>query len=343
MTKPSVRALAHLSRSTLLAALLAFAGCGGDRAVPNSPDRAAEAVGAPASAPVLEMEDPGIATAIAAQKKATPGLLRKSGIIGTGVSVDARGKPVVVVYAEHPGARVPRDVEGIPTLTLVTGPVIAYVKPGSGSLHMGTSAGNDGECGAGTLGCVVVKGGVDYFLSNNHVFARENAASSGERIDAPGRYDSRPSCAQTPQCATLSEWEPIRFNGPVNVIDAALARPVPGRAYTSAAVSGYDPTSTVVAPAVGMSVKKTGRTTRLTRGRIQAVNVTIVVGYGAGFAWFEGQIQMPGNFIRPGDSGSLMVTESGDNPVGLCFAGSQAASFANPIGPVLERFGATVK
>ena len=50
----------------------------------------------------------------------------------------------------------------------------------------------------------------------------------------------------------------------------------------------------------------------------------------------------PGNFIRAGDSGSLMVTQSGNNPVGLCFAGSSQASFANPISAVLSRFSATV-
>jgi hypothetical protein len=38
-----------------------------------------------------------------------------------------------------------------------------------------------------------------------------------------------------------------------------------------------------------------------------------------------------------------MVTETNADPVGLCFAGGSGASFANPIGPVLQAFGATVK
>jgi hypothetical protein len=108
--------------------------------------------------------------------------------------------------------------------------------------------------------------------------------------------------------------------------------------------SGYDPSSTPVTGAVGMAVKKTGRTSKLTHDTIQAVNVTINVQYsGGGVARFVGQYQMGGSFIRSGDSGSLMVTEAGDNPVGLCFAGGGGASFANPIGPVLQRFSATVK
>ena len=47
-------------------------------------------------------------------------------------------------------------------------------------------------------------------------------------------------------------------------------------------------------------------------------------------------------FIRSGDSGSLMVTETGNNPVGLCFAGGSGGAFANPIGPVLQALGVTI-
>lgn len=71
--------------------------------------------------------------------------------------------------------------------------------------------------------------------------------------------------------------------------------------------------------------------------------MTITVGYSAGNATFTGQIQTGGQFIRSGDSGSLMVTESGNNPVGLCFAGSSQASFSNPIGPVLQALGVSMK
>lgn len=285
-----------------------------------------------------------LAGAMAVQNRATPGLLGIAGVIGTGTSLEADGRPVIVVYAERAGATgIPAEVEGIATRTVVTGPVMAYARPGGGTLQMGTSTGNDNECASGTLGCVVVKGGVDYFLSNNHVFARENAATIGERIDAPGRYDGKPRCAQTAQCANLSQFVAVNFSGN-NTMDAAIARPSAGRAYTSMSSGGYDPTSTVVAPSVGLAVKKTGRTSGLTHGTIQAINVTIQVQYSTGqIATFTNQIQTPGTFIRSGDSGSLMVTETNADPVGLCFAGGSGASFANPIGPVLQAFGATVK
>lgn len=332
-----------LSASFAVAMFIAvLAGCGRN----EQPSTAPAASGAEASLPARAIPEnaPGILAARAAQDAATPELLALEGVIGTGTSADAAGRPVIVVYTERPGvAGIPREIGGYAVRTHVAGVVVPYAKPGGGgTLQMGTSTGNDLECAAGTLGCVVVKGGVDYFLSNNHVFARENDASNGERIDAPGRYDAHPVCAQTPQCANLSDFQAISFSNN-NTIDAAIARPSAGVSYTAATPAGDDPSSTVVTGAVGLAVKKYGRTSRLTHGTIAAVNVTIRVQYSGGIATFVNQYQVDGNFIRSGDSGSLMVTETGNNPVGLCFAGGGGASFANAIGPVLQRFSATVK
>jgi hypothetical protein len=339
--------LVGLSLATLAAIIVA--GCSRDEANPIAPANNASPSALSFSSRTIPADAPEVRAAIAAQNRATHDLLRIDGVIGTGTSADERGRPFIIVYADRAEvAGVPVEIEGIATKVWNIGKVVPYAKPGSGGpLQMGTSTGNDNECASGTLGCVVVKGGVDYFLSNNHVFARMNDASNGERIDAPGRYDGKPICAQTPICATLSDFEPIGFgsrgNNPDNVIDAAIARPDPSRPYTQVMESGYDPSSTVVAASVGLAVKKHGRTSNLTHSTVQAINVTITVGYPNGNAKFVQQIQMSGQFIRSGDSGSLMVTETGENPVGLCFAGSSQASFANPIGPVLQRFGATVK
>jgi hypothetical protein len=276
------------------------------------------------------------------QNAHTPELLKVADVIGTGLSADAAGHPTIVVYTRRDLVNgVPDMIEGLAVERRVAGDVVPYAR-GGGSLQMGTSTGNDLECASGTLGCVVVKGGVRYFLSNNHVFARENAASNGERIDAPGRYDGKPKCAQTPQIANLSQFKAVSFSSN-NTIDAAIAQPISGLTYSAAEAGGYSPSSTVVPASVGLAVKKTGRTSGLTTGTIQAINVTIQVQYSSGqIATFVNQIQMPGTFIRSGDSGSLMVTQTGNNPVGLCFAGGSGASFANPIGDVLSYFNATV-
>lgn len=341
MKRPLRRSLLLLATVALSASALWVTGCSKDGAPVLAPQLGSSASSGYAAG-VIRLDDPGIRSAIASQERATPGLLG-NGIIGTGVSADAAGKAVIVVYTEREGVRVPAQIDGIATRTLVTGKVLPYARPGSGgSLQMGTSTGNDNECASGTLGAVVVKGGVDYFLSNNHVFARENAASTGERIDAPGRYDGKPKCAQTPQIGTLAAYQRINFGGS-NTVDCAIAQPASGLSYSAVSAGGYTPSQTTVSPAVGLAVKKTGRTSGLTHDTIQAINVTITVGYSAGNATFTGQIQTGGSFIRSGDSGSLMVTETGNNPVGLCFAGSSQASFSNPIGPVLQALGVSMK
>jgi PKD repeat protein len=99
-----------------------------------------------------------------------------------------------------------------------------------------------------------------------------------------------------------------------------------------------------------MPVKKFGRTTGLTHGTVAEVNVTVEVCYIAFYnlclesAYFNGQLGIsPGDFSGGGDSGSLIVTEDASNrPVGLLFAGSATRTIANPIGPVLSRFGVTI-
>jgi len=321
------------------AALIAVvAGCGRQPTAPNS-----------SSSGLSFSRSADVDRVMGVQNRHTGELLAIPDVVGTGTGVGRNGGPTLLVLTRHGGtAGLPAQLDGIAVEEFVVGDVHAYANPhpqarpgGGGTLQCGTSTGNDLECAAGTIGCVVVKGGVQYFLSNNHVFARENDASIGERIDAPGRYDGKPRCAQTAQSANLSDFQAISFSGN-NTIDCAIARPVAGRAYTCAEAGGYTPSSTVVSPAVGLAVKKTGRTSGLTTGTIQAINVTIQVQYTGGVATFVNQIMTPATFIRSGDSGSLMVTQSGNNPVGLCFAGGSGGSFANPIGPVLQRFSATV-
>jgi hypothetical protein len=292
----------------------------------------------------LSIARPGdVARVMQLQNERTPALMRIPGVIGTGTASTADGRPEILVLTSRAGVRdIPASIDGIVVESRVVGEVRAYAKPGGGgTLQCGTSTGNDNECASGTIGCVVLKGGTRYFLSNNHVFARENAASNGERIDAPGRYDAHPVCAQTPICGTLAAFKTISFSAN-NTVDCAIALPDPGRAFTVAEAGGYTPTSNPVSAVVGQAVKKTGRTSNLTHGNVQAINVTITVQYTDGIATFTGQIMTPGNFIRSGDSGSLMVEETTNNPVGLCFAGGSGGSFANPIGSVLQALGVTV-
>lgn len=174
-----------------------------------------------------------------------------------------------------------------------------------------------------------------YILSNNHVLANSNAASIGDHILQPGPFDG--GIDPTDHIASLSRFVPITFFPAVplvfhnNLVDAAIAEgqfhDLDREIYWTGYVQGWGRKENVTA---GMRVKKTGRTTNFTTGRITAVNATIDVGYGFGrTARFRDQI-VTTNISAGGDSGSLVL--SLDNvAVGLLFAGSAIATIVNQI------------
>ena len=193
-----------------------------------------------------------------------------------------------------------------------------------------------------------------YALSNNHVYANENRAPIGDNVLQPGAYDG----GINPQDAigTLAGFGTIVFStSATNTIDAAIATviidggtPRVGNATPS---NGYGtPSKTCVSAYVGQLVQKYGRTTSLTKGKVYALNAATNVSYGdvtgdgkEDVAHFVNQIIItPGTFSAGGDSGSLIVTQSGYNPVGLLFAGSNLYTIANPINAVLDSFGVTI-
>lgn len=221
-------------------------------------------------------------------------------------------------------------------------------------LKLGTSGGNINDrskafCYGGTLGALVTDGSAQYILSNNHVLARTNGASPGETIIQPGLIDQSPACSEDKNdaVADLTEFIPILFKAkksiPTNTIDAAIARVRQGAVISTGEILDIGEISNTTADAtLGLAVKKSGRTTGLTRGSISAVNVTVDVSYGSGkTARFINQILVtPGGFIASGDSGSLMVEDVTVTPqaVGLLYAGSSSVAIASPISAVLNSF-----
>ncbi len=288
-----------------------------------------------------------IAHAISVQDAHTAELLQISGVVGTGTSLDDNGNPVIRVFTNGtlPAGKISTKIEDVPVAFEETGAFTAMALTGTyRPVPIGVSVGNDNECASGTIGCVVVKGGQRYILSNNHVLARQNAAAIGEKIDQPGRYDKR--CGASGQVATLSDFQRITFGGSSNTMDAAIAAYTAGTANTCATPAAYYglPGSTIVSPSLNLAIKKVGRTTSLTTATISSINVTVNVGYTGGTATFTGQFMTTKGFTKSGDSGSLVVTNNSSNsPVGLLFAGTtQGNAVCNPIGPVLSRFAVTI-
>ncbi|MEV7339883.1 hypothetical protein [Streptomyces sp. NPDC093544] len=214
----------------------------------------------------------------------------------------------------------------------------------------GISVGNVGVT-AGTLGSVVYDflpgASVDppgpglgtpvrfYILSNNHVLADSNRAQLGSAILQPGVFDGGTDPAD--RIGTLDRLIPIQFAPQIplerhsNVVDCALAsvefQDATREQYFSGAPRAWRRKSNV---AVGDLVKKTGRTTNISFGRIMAVDATIDVNYGtAGTARFRDQI-LTTNISAGGDSGSL-VTSTDNVALGLLFAGSSVVTISNHI------------
>ena len=112
--------------------------------------------------------------------------------------------------------------------------------------------------------------------------------------------------------------------------------------------------SQTVSASLKQAVKKSGRTTGLTKSSISGLNATISVTYenecagGTAFTkTFTGQIVISNSnsrFLNSGDSGSLLVEDVANRPraVGLLFAGSSTSAIANPINEVLSYLGATM-
>jgi hypothetical protein len=206
-----------------------------------------------------------------------------------------------------------------------------------------------------------VTNGADVFaLSNNHVYADGNNASIGDNALQPGPYDGGVNPGDA--IGTLYSFEPISFepgacdasigaaDPDCNIMDAAIALSSTAMLDNATLPDGYGVASAQTTAAfVGQQVKKYGRTTALTSGEVAEINVTVDVCYEVWLifclksARFVDQIGIsPGPFSAGGDSGSLIVTEGGNQPVALLFAGGSTRTFGNPIGPVLSRFNVAI-
>ncbi len=288
------------------------------------------------------------------QERHTATLMAQEGVVGTGVGTNGQGRNAVLVLLERAGiGGIPPDLEGVPVHPVVTGKIEALKVPGKPSatvdpttrferpVPIGVSTGNIGECSAGTIGCRLTGG---YALSNNHVFALEDRAALGSIIVQPGLYDTKCVYTAANYLGTLYLAVPITFtNTTGNEVDAAVAL-VGANVGQGTPLDGYGvPKSVPVAASLNLQVQKYGRTTKLTTGRVSGLNVIVLVQYGSRVARFVNQIMIGGgSFSAAGDSGSLIVTRAGGEPVGLLFAGGSGATFANPIGTVLEKTGMTI-
>ncbi|MBD3290381.1 hypothetical protein GF337_16375 [candidate division KSB1 bacterium] len=275
---------------------------------------------------------------------------------------------------------VPKEVNDIRTDVKDVGKVVAYKsrtsrwRPAPGGVSIGHYL-----ITAGTLGAIVKDAttGEQLILSNNHVMANSNDAFKGDAIIQPGAADGGRAPQDT--IANLERFIRIEMssggNGggdicpfakgiasflnvaaklvgsqsrlfttrpsqEANLVDAAVAKPVDGSAIDDEIID-IGKIDGIIQAELGMEVRKSGRTTGTTTGTIDALDVTIQVGYGGGaVAEFQNQI-LTSDMSQPGDSGSLLVHATENKAVGLLFAGSDEVTVHSPIETVLDLLNIT--
>jgi hypothetical protein len=227
-------------------------------------------------------------------------------------------------------------------------------------IQLGTSGGwrqdlANGYCCGGTLGSLIQVNGTQYILSNYHVFESDIVsggngvvAQTGDNVIQPGLIDVNCTASSAQNVGTLVKVSSL----PGSNVDCSVAQVISGQVRTDGAILEIGTLSSQTTPAlIGAAVKKSGRTTGLTRSKISGLNATISVAYdnecagGSAFTkTYTGQIVVTNTgskFLNSGDSGSLMVQDVDTNPkaVGLLYAGSSTTAIANPINEVLTFLG----
>lgn len=358
----------------IFALVLLWSGC--DREPPTASEPSLQQSSAQKVPQLLGKHDPRVDAVIKVQDRHTARLMAIEGVVGTATGLDEAEEDVVVkIYVEREGVGgLPAELEGVKVDVEVTGKFVAFGKPGgvgkvdhkakqTPPIQLGTSGGwgydlANGYCCGGTLGSLIAKGGKQYILSNYHVLEADivaggnnQVAQAGDPVIQPGLIDVGCNAANGQDVATLSGIKSL----PASNVDAAIAEVLPGQVRTDGAILEIGTISSeTVAASLNQAVKKSGRTTGLTRSKVSGLNATVSVAYdnecagGAAFTkTFTGQIiiaNRASKFLAGGDSGSLMVQDVSTNPkaVGLLYAGSSSLAVANPIGQVLSFFGATM-
>jgi len=227
---------------------------------------------------------------------------------------------------------------------------------------------------AGTFGAVVKDKttGEKLILSNNHILANatngaDGRSSIGDPILQPGPHDGG---GPKDQIAALLRFIPIRqtvqdvecpvaatalqagniiihtirprynirltkYTNDMNIIDAAVALP-DKQSLIDEEVLEIGRIEGVGRVVPGEAIKKSGRTSGLSEGKVQAIGVTIKVGINEEETGLFTDQAVSNLLSQPGDSGSLIVN-SEKKAVGLLFAGSDKYTIFNHIDNVMER------
>ena len=302
-------------------------------------------------------------------------LLAKPGVVGVDINEKVSdGKPTgelaIVVYVEKKKSRsqlsageaIPAKIDGIPTdvkeekielysakvaLTDVV-PLIDATK--YATLHGGISMGpcrsvhldppdvpaSGNYIFVGTLGAIVTDRTTKaaMALTNFHVACVDSGWAVGNTMCQPGRVDAGACPADTFATLTRATLS-THVDGAVVTIQAGKT--------TDCSIEEIGAVKGQAAAVLNSAVRKRGRTTGLTFGKVNSIDASVTINYGDGLGnhTLKNQIRIEpdtahsAQFSDHGDSGSVVV-DSANKVVGLLFGGSPSATYANPIQFVLD-------
>ena len=214
---------------------------------------------------------------------------------------------------------------------------------------IGASVARD-RCNPGTLGFFARRISDDAvgFVSASHILAAEDRGQEGDEIvDA----------AQRPHTVIghlAGRYPRLNQQHRDHLVDCAFAQLIDGISYDARSLDdGRKIEVTPVSAHLKPDVCKIGMKSGITYGRVIAFELDPVVHYSFGPVRFKNQIEIDSaddtRFSKIGDSGSLVVTRDGCNPVALVFAMSalgghanRGLTYANPIDAVLRVLGVTL-
>jgi len=267
---------------------------------------------------------------------------------------------------------IPIEIKGIVTDVKEAGNITIH---GSSQVQVGDSIGHYLSSIDGTFAAVVrdVSSKSKLILSSNHILANWNNAQKGDAILHPSPIAG--GIMPQDRIAELERFIYIRFEGgdddngegicpiakgltgianfianilgskyrliPMRIVqaaneaDAAVAKPL-NEDDIADIIPDIGVVNDTSDPELGRSVRKRGRTTGITTGIIQALNVTIQIGFGGGrTATFKNQV-VTSEMSQPGDSACLLLESSTNKAVGLSLAGSDTVTVWSPIKRILE-------
>ncbi len=261
---------------------------------------------------------PGLLKAMEVQEANTEALMEDPDVVGTAVSEDEDGNPIIMVYLANEGVRgIPRQLGGFDVVTQVTGKLVAYKGPPGGGgppgqggggddgggdgdgndpkakqtppIKLGTSGGwryalANGYCCGGTLGSLIEKDGTKYILSNWHIFYSDIVDGGNNRTVQDGDPVIQPGLIDVScNAGNAQNVATLVNNGgslPNSNIDAGIAAIISGMVDETGAILNIGTiSSSTVGAFIGQAIKKMGRTTGLSRGEVDGLNATVSITY----------------------------------------------------------------